>query len=110
MRAAKTIILYKNPTLHKRGFDLSVMQTKLPFSRTEEIIMYLSEVKNGVVATVKHIDSGCEMYRRILELGILPGAKLKILQNIPHGPVVFEKNGSKMLLGRGMAQKIRVED
>ncbi|MEZ0329463.1 MAG: FeoA family protein [Dissulfuribacterales bacterium] len=71
--------------------------------------MYLSEVKNGVVATVKHVDSGCGMYRRILELGILPGTKLKILQNIPHGPVVFEKNGSKMLLGRGMAQKIQVE-
>ncbi|MDD3553395.1 MAG: FeoA family protein [Deltaproteobacteria bacterium] len=71
--------------------------------------MYLSDVKNGAIATVKHIDSGCEMYRRILELGIFPGTRLKILQNVPEGPVIFEKNGSKMILGRGMAQKIRVE-
>lgn len=72
--------------------------------------MYLSNVKKGDVVTVKHVDAGCEMYRRILEMGILPGTQLKILQNVPSGPVIFEKNGSnKMLLGRGMAQKIQVE-
>lgn len=71
--------------------------------------MYLSEVASGLVVTVKRIDSGCDMYRRILELGIFPGTKLKILQNVPKGPVIFEKNDSKMMLGRGMAQKIQVE-
>lgn len=74
-----------------------------------KMIRYLSEVKSGDLVTVKNIDSGCEMYHRILELGILPGTKLKILQNTQNGPIIFEKNGSRMLLGRGMAQKIQVE-
>lgn len=101
--------MYKNPTMHEGGLDLSVMPAELPISQTREIIMYLSDVKNGMTATVKEIESGCEMYRRILELGIFPGTRLKILQNVPGGPVIFEKNGSKMMLGQGMAQKIRVE-
>ena len=47
-------------------------------------------------------------YRRLLELGLIPGSVIKVVSNAL-GPIVIEKNGVRFAIGRGHAARIMVE-
>ncbi len=50
--------------------------------------------------------SGCEdVKKRLYELGLRRGAKVRILKN-DIGPIILSVSGFKMALGRGLASKI----
>jgi len=42
-------------------------------------------------------------------MGILPGARYKVVSNLRWGPVILEKDGMRLGLGHGMAEKILVK-
>ncbi len=46
--------------------------------------------------------------RRLLEIGIVPGAIIKIITKAP-GPLVIEVNGARFALGWGHANRVFVE-
>ncbi|MGC9022429.1 MAG: FeoA family protein, partial [Dissulfurimicrobium sp.] len=50
----------------------------------------------------------CELRSRLSVLGLIPGVEIEMIQNLANGPVVIGLNGSRLMLGRGMAQKIIV--
>ncbi|HHS49062.1 MAG TPA: ferrous iron transport protein A [Desulfurella acetivorans] len=55
-------------------------------------------------------DAGCRSKERLLQLGIIPGAILKIKRLAPFsGPLIVSIEGSDVVLGRGIAKKIIVE-
>jgi len=39
---------------------------------------------------------------------MVPGVEIEVLRNSMHGPFLVEVKGSRIILGRGMAQKIIV--
>jgi len=41
-------------------------------------------------------------------MGILPGARYRVVSNLRRGPVILEKDGMRLGLGHGMAEKILV--
>jgi ferrous iron transport protein A len=41
-------------------------------------------------------------------LGFTPGARVEMVQNFGHGPVIVMVRGTRIALGRGEAQKIIV--
>jgi len=45
---------------------------------------------------------------RLLDLGLVPGTRVMVLNNQNRGPILVEVRDSKMALGRGLASKILV--
>ncbi|MCK4542855.1 MAG: ferrous iron transport protein A [Spirochaetales bacterium] len=58
---------------------------------------------------VVSILGGREMRSRLTDLGIVPGEELKIIRGNRNSPFVVQVRGGKVMLGRGMLEKIEVE-
>ena len=69
--------------------------------------MPLSMVARGLVKVIR-IEGGFGMMDRLKPMGILPGENIEIVRNDTSGPLIISVKGSRLILGRGMAQKIDV--
>ncbi|MEM0329220.1 MAG: FeoA family protein [Nitrososphaerota archaeon] len=48
--------------------------------------------------------------KRLADLGILPGTRIKVVRRAPFGgPIEVEVGGSRFMIGRGLASRIIVE-
>lgn len=71
--------------------------------------IYLTDLKEGQVAEIKSVTGGWGATKRLADLGLTPGTKIKILRIAPVlGPVEIEVRGSRLVLGRGLASKVLV--
>lgn len=68
----------------------------------------LVSLKNGDEGKVKLIDAGRCATRRLYEMGLNIGATIKIIKN-DTGPIIISIAGSKIALGRGLAEKVLLE-
>jgi len=67
----------------------------------------LEEGKSGVLA---YAHGGCGLVRRLAEMGLTPGVKVKLLRKCPfRGPLEIEVRGTALALGYGVASKIFVK-
>lgn len=71
--------------------------------------MPLTKVNEGTRAVLRSIEGGRQLRSRLAALGLLPGAELEVVQNSGHGPFVVSVRGSRIVIGRGMAERIAVE-
>lgn len=55
-----------------------------------------------------HTDRGHRLEHRLNHMGLLPGVRVKVLQNNAPGPVIIAVKDSRLCLGRGIANKIMV--
>lgn len=69
----------------------------------------LSMLSESRVAVIREIRAGRGLNRRLAEMGLVHGARIKLIKGGPPGPVIVELNGSRLALGAGMAMKIIVE-
>ncbi len=70
--------------------------------------MSLGMAREGQTVRVLSIHAGRGLQARLAALGILPGAELTVLCASHRGPVVVAVKGTRVALGRGMAQRIEV--
>jgi Fe2+ transport system protein FeoA len=70
----------------------------------------LHDVRPGHLARIISICGGGECGRRLADLGIIEGEKIKMLHNTGVGPVTVAVKGSKLSLGHGLAMKIAVKE
>jgi ferrous iron transport protein A len=70
--------------------------------------MPLTIIQSGRRVRLQSVDAGRDLAGRLAALGLVPGAELEILRNSPHGPLILRIGESRIALGRGMAEKIRV--
>lgn len=75
------------------------MSNRLPLA-------FLGENEEAVIVEV---DGGRGLTRRLMELGFVRGAKVKVLRSHSPGPILVEVSGSRVALGKGVASKILVE-
>ena len=75
----------------------------------EKEARYLTEVEDGETVKLISIEAGRALNSRLASMGIVPNVKLKVLSNGHPGPFVVNVKGTKMMLGRGIAHKIRVQ-
>ncbi|MHC4620661.1 MAG: FeoA family protein [Planctomycetota bacterium] len=68
----------------------------------------LSEIKTGEKVKVATISAGHGLNSRLASMGILPNVELTVLSNAHPGPFVITVKDTRMVLGRGMADKIMV--
>lgn len=78
----------------------------------------LTALKYNETGTVKSIKSGLGRGRgkgvgfvkRLMDMGLTPGTKVTVVKSAPfHGPLEILVRGSRLALGRGMAERIFVE-
>ena len=70
----------------------------------------LSQVSEGKNVVLVRIDAGHGLNNRLAAMGLLPKVQIKVINNHHPGPFVIDLKGSKMALGRGMANKIMVSE
>ncbi len=70
--------------------------------------MPLSAVEAGRKVYIVAVDSGENLKARLAAMGLVPGVPVDVILNSPRGPFIVAVKGSRVILGRGMAGKIRV--
>jgi ferrous iron transport protein A len=70
--------------------------------------LLLTQTAVGQTVRLVHIEAGQRLRHRLTELGLTPGVALTIIQD-DGGPLLVAVRESRVALGRGMAEKIRVE-
>ncbi|OVE76531.1 hypothetical protein BVX97_00835 [bacterium E08(2017)] len=59
---------------------------------------------------VVSMDPGSGMESRLAGLGVRKGIDVRVVRNDNHGPLVLSVNNSRVMVGRGMAASIVVEE
>ena len=73
--------------------------------------MKLLNAETEKVYRVVSIEGGCQSKDRLIKLGILPGVLIILRRKAPlRGPFMVSLNGSDIVIGRGIASKIEVEE
>jgi len=70
----------------------------------------LATVGRGQRCTVMSVLGGRTVRQRCLDLGIIPGQEITVFQNDGWGPILIGIDASRIALGRGLAEKIMVND
>ena len=68
----------------------------------------LNNIKEGCFAEISGITGGEGLRDKVLSLGLLPGKTVQVISNRKTGPVIIKINGTRLILGRGMSEKIHV--
>lgn len=71
--------------------------------------MSLDMIETGAKVRIISIDAGHGLITRLVSMGLIPGAELTVINNSRNGPFVVAVKDSRIMLGRGMAQKILVK-
>jgi DtxR family Mn-dependent transcriptional regulator len=78
----------------------------------------LTAVRDGETGTVSSIKTGhgkgwgrgWGFEKRLMDMGLTPGTRVTVVKSAPfHGPLEILVRGSRLALGRGMAERIFVE-
>lgn len=70
--------------------------------------MFMSELRRGDRAIVKHIAS--ELVRaQAIRFGISEGSEVSVDEVLPAGPVILRRGTMQYAVGRNLAQQIQVE-
>jgi len=72
--------------------------------------MTLRDMKVGQKAKIIKIEKGTHAQRRLFEIGIVPGAEVKLLSRHPfRGPLVLQVGNARIAVGRGVADSVKIE-
>ena len=69
----------------------------------------LSAIHSGASVQIRSIQGGHQVLSRLASLGFTPGARLRVVQNYGHGPIIVSLRDTRVALGRGEASKILVD-
>jgi DtxR family Mn-dependent transcriptional regulator len=74
------------------------------------LLTQLSKMRPGDAGKVAFTRGGGTACQRIADMGLCPGAEVKVVNAAPfQGPVEVEVRGTRLALGRGLAEKVYVE-
>ena len=70
--------------------------------------IHLSTIKSGRTVKLAGVEAGRSLNSRLAAMGLLPNVEITVITNSHPGPFVVSVKGSRIMLGRGMADKITV--
>ena len=76
--------------------------------KSKEEMKILSLIKPGETAQMVSITGGYRFQSRLVGMGLFQGAQIEVVKNRGNGPVIISVKGCRLVLGRGMANKILV--
>ena len=65
-------------------------------------------VRPGCRTRLVAVHGGRGIVQRLAAMGLVPGVEIEVVRADGTGPMVIKVMGSRLMLGRGMAQKIVV--
>jgi ferrous iron transport protein A len=68
----------------------------------------LTELATDEEGAVVELRGGSRFLARLATLGFTPGARLTMIQNFGHGPLIVSVRDTRIALGRGEANKVIV--
>jgi Fe2+ transport system protein FeoA len=71
--------------------------------------MPLSMVKPGQNVILKEITWGENVKKRLEDMGLTQGVQFTLINGNPQGAQIIDLRGSRLILGRGMSNKIMVD-
>ncbi len=71
-------------------------------------MMPLSMASSGETVTISAVRAGWGLQRRLADMGLTPGVKVRVISIGRPGQVVLDVRGSRLALGHGVAGKIMV--
>ena len=71
--------------------------------------MPLTFVNKGQKVKLLSINAGHALTHRLASLGLVQGVEIIVLQNSLNGPFLISLKDTRIVLGRGMANKIMVQ-
>jgi len=83
--------------------------------RPEVSLTALRDGETGIVTSIKAGHRGGRgrgwgFEKRLMDLGLTPGIRVTVVKSAPfHGPLEILVRGSRLALGRGMAERILVQ-
>jgi len=69
----------------------------------------LGFLQAGRKAVVKDLAGGRGLRQRLTEMGVARGTRLRVVRNDGYGPLIMAIGEARLVIGRGMALKIMVE-
>ncbi|HIC93142.1 MAG TPA: ferrous iron transport protein A [Anaerolineae bacterium] len=71
-------------------------------------VIPLSNLLPGETGVVQDLAGGRGFVGRLAALGFTPGARVTMVQNFGHGPIIVLVRDTRIALGRGEARKVLV--
>ncbi|MCX5649612.1 MAG: FeoA family protein [Planctomycetota bacterium] len=68
----------------------------------------LSGLADGARARLVRVEAGHGLRSRLTAMGLRPGVEVRVVNNRGAGPFVVAVEGTRIVLGRGMAHKVYV--
>ena len=69
----------------------------------------LSSVGAGQQARLRAVNAGRGLRSRLAAMGLVPGVEFKVISNSAWGPFIVAVKESRVVLGRGMVDRIEVD-
>ncbi|HOO70240.1 MAG TPA: FeoA family protein [Spirochaetota bacterium] len=69
----------------------------------------LSHAQTNEEGTIVFLDGGDIFKRKLINLGLIPGVKIKVASATRRGPFIIQVNDTRLIIGRGMVEKIYIE-
>lgn len=78
-------------------------------ARSGQRSLRLADLTPGDVAVIEHVDESSPLGRRLLDLGLVPETRIRLLRRAPLGdPLEFELRGYRLCLRRADAHEVWV--
>jgi len=74
----------------------------------QDVVISLDRARKGERVMVQSIAGGAASRLRLLSMGLRIGDVLEVITNVSHGQLVVAVDYKRLVLGRGLAHKIRV--
>jgi len=71
-------------------------------------MMPLAMCEEGAEVDIHCVNCGHGIKRRLCDLGLYDNTKIKVIKNDISGPIIIQVKDSKLVIGRGQANKIMV--
>ena len=71
---------------------------------------YLTSVPKGHTVTLESIEGGQGVRRRLRDMGLKEGMKIKVLHSHGKGPCIIEARHTRLVIGHGMAHRLIVKE
>ena len=78
--------------------------------RREEATFPLALAGRGRPVRLAGVDGGRSLTHRLTSMGLTPGAVVEVVSHSLGGPMIVAVNQTRIMLGRGMANRIRVRE
>lgn len=95
---------------HVSGDLEEIMKKGMMHTAAKKGVLSLAEMPQGSSARVISVQGGRAASARLRDMGLTPGAPVKMMRSVPFsGPVEVCIRDSCLVVGRGMAKKVLVE-